>query len=176
MVCIRLRRAHLQILTVLRTMECYDPIGILAGTGKQAHSLNHPIIWLIPDVQNVTMLPSFTTSNLFISTAACSGQDSSCPLPQTNLWSGQLGTWSWMNSTPFQASSWDDSLEPLNLTGQATLISDRVTLQSLGQKDAYLDFIANTIDQDYKVNFPSSNTWYTMDTGFVSLLPASAVP
>ena len=74
-----------------------------------------------------------------------------------------------MNSTAFDASTWDTSLYPLNLSGQASYISDRITLEGPGDSIPYLDFIANTIDQGINVNFPSQNAWYTMNTGFFSL-------
>jgi hypothetical protein len=74
-----------------------------------------------------------------------------------------------MNSTAFAASAWDTSLYPLNLSGQASYISDRITLECSGDGDPYLDFIANVIDQDINVNYPSQSAWYTLNTGFFSL-------
>lgn len=79
-----------------------------------------------------------------------------------------------MNSTPFSASTWDTSLGPLNLSGQASYISDRITLNSSGQHDSYLDFTANAIDQSINVNYLSPNVWYTLDTGFLSLYGGAA--
>ncbi|KAH0057617.1 hypothetical protein KCU60_g3447, partial [Aureobasidium melanogenum] len=72
------------------------------------------------------------------------------------------------------ASTWDTSLGPLNLSGQASYISDRITLESPGQDDSYLDFTANAIDQSINVNYPSPNVWYTLDTGFFSLYGGTA--
>ncbi|KAI4724747.1 hypothetical protein E4T49_07511 [Aureobasidium sp. EXF-10728] len=77
-----------------------------------------------------------------------------------------------MNSTTFDASTWDTSLDPLNLSGQASYISDRVTLEGPGQGNLFLDFTANAIDQGINVNFPSQNTWYTLGAGFFSLYGA----
>ncbi|KAK6006991.1 hypothetical protein QM012_005999 [Aureobasidium pullulans] len=124
--------------------------------------------------QNITLLPSLTKTNLFVHSDACSNPISACPQSQTSLWAGLSGTWSWMNSNPFSASTWDTSLGPLNLSGQASYISDRITLQSTGQHDSYLDFTANAIDQSINVNYPSQSAWYTLDTGFFSLYGAQA--
>lgn len=77
-----------------------------------------------------------------------------------------------MNSTLFEASSWDTSLAPLNLSGETSYISDRITLTGSGQGNPYLDFTANAISQDIKVNFPSTDAWYTLDAGFFSLYGA----
>jgi len=74
-----------------------------------------------------------------------------------------------MNSTAFDASTWDPSLHPLNISGQASYISDRLTLEGPGDGNPYLDFIANAIDRDINVNFPSQSAWYTLNTGFFSL-------
>ncbi|KAH0149381.1 hypothetical protein KCU67_g11083, partial [Aureobasidium melanogenum] len=124
--------------------------------------------------QNITLLPSLTKTNVFVHTDACSDPRSACPQSQTNLWIGLIGPWSWMNSTLFSASTWDTSLGPLNLSGQASYISDRITLGSPGQDDSYLDFTANAIDQSINVNYPSPNVWYTLDTGFFSLYGGAA--
>ncbi|KAG9888975.1 hypothetical protein KCV05_g18641, partial [Aureobasidium melanogenum] len=97
-----------------------------------------------------------------------------CPQSQPNLWTGSIGPWSWMNSSLFSASTWDTSLGLLNLSGQASYISDRITLGSSGQDDSYLDFTANAIDQSINVNYPSPNIWYTLDTGFFSLYGGAA--
>ncbi|CAD0106133.1 unnamed protein product [Aureobasidium uvarum] len=77
-----------------------------------------------------------------------------------------------MNSTVFDASTWDASLGPLNLSGQASYISDRITLEGPGEGNPFLDFTANAVDQGINVNFPSRTTWYTMDAGFFSLYGA----
>jgi hypothetical protein len=77
-----------------------------------------------------------------------------------------------MNSTAFDASSWDSSLHPLNLSGRASYISDRITLEGPGDGNPSLDFIANAIDLGINVNFPSQSTWYTLNTGFLSLYGA----
>lgn len=119
-------------------------------------------------VQNITMLPALTSSNIFVEAAACAEQDSACPLLGTSLWTGILGDFSSMNNTTFDVSSWDNSLEPLNLTGQGTHISDRIELDDSDQDTAYLDYVANTIDHDFTVHYPSPENWYTLDTGFVS--------
>ncbi|KAI4739882.1 hypothetical protein E4T50_09671 [Aureobasidium sp. EXF-12298] len=100
---------------------------------------------------------------------ACSDPSSACPQSQSTLWTGLQGSWSWMNSTAFDASTWDTSLYPLNISGQASYISDRITLEGPGDGIPYLDFVANAIDQGINVNFPSQNAWYTMNTGFFSL-------
>lgn len=73
-----------------------------------------------------------------------------------------------MNSTEFDVASWDVTLEPLRFEGRGTMISDRITLKMNDRDDVYLDYIANAIDQNFTVNFPGSQNWYTMDTGFVS--------
>lgn len=74
-----------------------------------------------------------------------------------------------MNSTLFDASTWDPSLKPLNLSGQASYISDRITLKGPGDGNPYLDFTATAVDQDINVNYPSADAWYTLNTGFFSL-------
>ncbi|KAI5242464.1 hypothetical protein E4T42_07702 [Aureobasidium subglaciale] len=122
--------------------------------------------------RNVTLLPSLTRANLFVHQDACADPLSACPQSQSDLWAGLAGAWSWMNSTVFDASSWDASLAPLNLSGQASYISDRVTLDGPGDGNPYLDFTANAIDQNINVNFPSSGPWYTLETGFLSLYGA----
>ncbi|KAH0356721.1 hypothetical protein KCU81_g170, partial [Aureobasidium melanogenum] len=135
------------------------------------NALTQTVSW--PE-QNTTLLPSLTKTNLFVHTDACSDPRSACPQSQTDLWTGSIGPWSWMNSTPFSASTWDTSLGPLNLSGQASYISDRITLKSSGQHDSYLDFTANAIDQSINVNYLSPNVWYTLDTGFLSLYGGAA--
>ena len=77
-----------------------------------------------------------------------------------------------MNSTAFDASTWDASLHPLNISGQASYISDRITLAGPGDGIPYLDFVANAIDQGINVNYPSPSAWYTLNTGFLSLSSA----
>ncbi|THW49414.1 hypothetical protein D6D21_02443 [Aureobasidium pullulans] len=119
--------------------------------------------------RNVTLLPSLTKTNLFVHSDACSDPRSACPQSETSLWTGLAGTWSWMNSTLFDASTWDPSLKPLNLSGQASYISDRITLKGPGDGNPYLDFTANAVDQDINVNYPSADAWYTLNTGFFSL-------
>jgi hypothetical protein len=121
------------------------------------------------NIKNITLLPSLTKTNLVIDSAACSDPSSACPQSQSALWTGLEGSWSWMNSTAFDASTWDTSLHPLNLSGQASYISDRITLEGSGDGNPYLDFIANAIDQDINVNFPAQSAWYTLNTGFLSL-------
>jgi hypothetical protein len=121
------------------------------------------------NIKNITLLPSLTKTNLVVHSDACSDPSSACPQSQSTLWTGLQGSWSWMNSTAFDASTWDTSLYPLNLSGQASYISDRITLEGPGDGIPYLDFIANAIDQGVNVNFPSQNAWYTMNTGFFSL-------
>lgn len=74
-----------------------------------------------------------------------------------------------MNSTAFDAATWDSSLHPLNISGKASYISDRITLEGPGDGNPYLDFVANAIDQDINVNYPSQSAWYTLNTGFFSL-------
>jgi hypothetical protein len=124
---------------------------------------------LIIKNKNITLLPSLTKTNLVVDSVACSDPSSACPQSQSTLWTGLKGSWSWMNSTAFDASSWDTSLHPLNLSGQASYISDRITLEGSGDGNPYLDFIANAVDQDINVNFPSQSAWYTLNTGFLSL-------
>lgn len=114
------------------------------------------------------MFPSLTTSNLFVEASACSRQASACQLSPTDMWTGILGPWSWMNSTEFDAASWDVSLEPLRLGGRGTMISDRITLEMNERDNVYLDYIANAIDENFTVTFPGTRNWYTLDTGFVS--------
>lgn len=46
-------------------------------------------------------------------------------------------------------------------------------MEGPGDGNPYLDFIANAIDQDINVNFPSESAWYTLDTGFFSLSGAN---
>lgn len=79
-----------------------------------------------------------------------------------------------MNSDSSDASTWDSSLEPLNLQGQTTLVSDRVTLESSSRNDVYLDFAAESIEQNFTVHYPGSQSWYTLDTGFVSIVTCLA--
>jgi hypothetical protein len=127
---------------------------------------------LIINLKNITLLPSLTKTNLIVHADACSDPSSACPQSQYTLWNKLKGSWSWMNSTAFDASTWDASLYPLNLSGQTGYISDRITLEGSGDGNPYLDFIANAIDQDINVNFPSQSAWYTLNTGFFSLYGA----
>lgn len=101
--------------------------------------------------------------------AACSAQKSACPSSNLPSWLGRCGLWSWMNSTPFEGSTWDIAVEPLRLQGQGTLISDRITFESTSRSSVFLDFVANSIDQNFTVNYPGPQNWYTLNTGFVSL-------
>lgn len=114
------------------------------------------------------MLPSLTNSNVFVEVAACAGQDSACPELGTSLWTGNLEDYQLLKSTSFDVSLWESSLEPLNLTRQGIHLTDRITLENSNQDAAYLDYVANTIDQNFTVQYPSSENWYTLDTGFVS--------
>jgi len=120
------------------------------------------------------MIPSFTPSSVWITDATCSSPSSACVPGPRVLWTetpaDRLYT-PWSNSTPFDISDWDTSLEPLRLQGQGTNASDRIVLRGPNgdSPQPYLDGVAVLLAQNVTVKYPQ-RSYYTLSSSFVSLL------
>lgn len=121
--------------------------------------------------QNLTLLPSLSTTGVFIKQAACTYQDAACPLPEPTMWtmSSAHETYEWMDGSFWNASTWDNTLDPLRLGGEGKYIHDLITMESedMGSTLTLInDAVALT--SNFTVNFPGG-AYYTMDTGFLTL-------
>lgn len=115
------------------------------------------------------MLPSLSSTNIFVPSSACSDADSNCVHGSEVLWT-ETGAHklSWENnSTSFDVStSFDATLEPLQLRGEATYMVDRITLEGDSHSYGFNDGMAIALATNINVTSPKS--YYTMSTSLVS--------
>ena len=87
-----------------------------------------------PAGQNLTMLPSLTSTSVFVAASTCSNQNSACVQGSQTLWvdtPSHIAVSGWTNSNPVDFASSNPSLEPMRLQGRAVLTAERFTLKYL---------------------------------------------
>ena len=136
--------------------------------------LNHTQVTQCLRDQYLSMIPSISQTSLSVNESACRTQQASCPLPLPNMWANndayEVTDGPMTQSDQISATAWDrDYAALLDMESLGRHYKERITLhRNNDYADAvFLDWHAMSISANYTVNY-SSDSGYTVDTGFVS--------